>query len=108
MANIHSKIICDFILLTPEQGGRLLPLPRGKFGCPIFFVDNPALFGHGFDCRILLPDGLCVHPGDSVSNVEFAFLSQDEVLSRANVGDVFEMWEGKIIGSGRITHKSVT
>lgn len=102
------KIIADIFFLPTADGGRTVPIPFDKFGCPVYFKDIRQLSGHAYDCRMKFKKtDKQVFPGDRVGNVEVIFLSQQEVLSNISVGAEFSLWEGKTIGYGVVSEIQV-
>lgn len=97
------KITVKITLLRSDQGGRVQPLPAGRFGCPVFFNDVPELSDHAYDCRFSISEqGRHVAPGETVENIEARFLSPDIVLPHMRPGIRFTLWEGKPIGQGLV------
>ncbi|POP44430.1 hypothetical protein CHU32_03210 [Superficieibacter electus] len=92
-------------LYSTDEGGRRLPLLAARpFGCPLYFKDIEALAAYGWDCRIFVNlIGRDIYPGETIKDVEIAFLSADIVLPYLKTGTEFLLWEAGYIGRGIIT-----
>lgn len=91
-------------LKTPADGGRTQALPRGGFGCPVFFEGIPELSEHGYDCRFVPSEVThSMNPGQVAEEVAIQFLSWEEVRPHLKPGVRFTLWEGRSIGEGEIT-----
>ena len=82
--------------LLSAEGGRQGDIVGQLYACPLFVA------GRAFDCRLLLQEGRAAL-GESYE-LPVAFLSPEEALAVANVGEAVSLWEGKTIALGRILH----
>ena len=101
MKTVHASLT----LLTTAEGGRHLPIMSVRdFSCPVFFEDVPALAKHGYDCRLLVGRLRSeIYLGETVQDIQIAFLSPDDVLPHIRSGTRFYLWEGRRIGVGEVT-----
>lgn len=92
-------------LYTISQGGRHLPLLAVRpFSCPLYFKGIAELSCCGWDCRILVNNARRdIYPGETIEDLEIAFLSPDSVFPFLNPGAEFYLWEAGYIGTGIIT-----
>lgn len=82
-------------LLSSEEGGRKGPTPPDKLVC-VFITAKSA-----FDCQLILGDVGALSPGQS-ADVPIKFLDPDVALEAIRIGTQFELWEGRVIGEGRV------
>lgn len=92
---MNPQIIAYVRLLPSVSGGRKGPTPSGKFGCVLRTEEKC------FDCRFLLDKIGSLVPGESYE-VPIAFLDPANAIAWFQRGAEFELWEGKIIGSGKV------
>jgi hypothetical protein len=97
MNEVAAELLADVTLYTTGKGGRLGPTPPEWFGCPCK-INRDDL--QGWDCRILL-GGTSMSPGDT-RRVEIIFLSPEQALPMFRAAGVFFLWEGRVIGEGRV------
>ena len=91
IADITAKIK----LLSTSRGGRTEALPAGEYRGTI------STRGQHFSFRCLLPDGAGLGLGESCTvDIEFGYPDLALPIFRAN-GE-FNLWEGGIIGYGRV------
>ena len=91
IADITAKIK----LLKTARGGREEPLPPGEYKGVI------SARGQHFSFRCMLPGHVGLGPGESVTvDIEFAFPDLALPIFRAN-GE-FNLWEGGVVGYGRV------
>jgi hypothetical protein len=58
---------------------------------------------HGYDCRLLVQHyGKEIYPGETVQEIQIAFLSANDVFSHIKKGAKFDLWESRKIGEGEI------
>jgi hypothetical protein len=88
------EIILEVSFKTPEEGGRKNPVVGPQYGCPIL-ID-----GEYFDCRMLLDTTQLIL--GKIYRLPVQFLSPHLVLPKLSIGKVVGLWEGKIIGSGKV------
>jgi hypothetical protein len=43
-----------------------------------------------------------IHPGETVQEIQIAFLSPDDVFSHIKKGAKFDLWESRKIGEGEV------
>ena len=79
-----------------SEGGRKGATPGTFFGCPLSFS------GSLHDCRMLLDETGPIAPGEE-KEVPIKMLDVDSVRGFLREGAEFEIWEGSIIGTGKIT-----
>lgn len=100
------KVRVTITLYSSEQKrhrGPLLPSNR-FYGCPVFFKGSNELSSYGYDCRIDIDSyGKMIHPGETVHNLEMAFLSPELVMPWIICGSEFLLWEAGFMGEGIIT-----
>lgn len=87
--------LAEFALLSSEEGGRHGPTPSEWFGCPLGFE------GEYFDVRFDLENVGSVKPGGTAV-APGKFLSPQLIKHRLVVGSQFTLWEGRIIGTGKV------
>lgn len=100
MMKREGHILAEVHLFTTENGGRDSPTPAKLFGCPA------EIEGELFDCRLILGESECLVPGDTVA-LPIEFLSPDIVLQMLRVGDEFQLWELRYIGTAKVLALSV-
>ena len=88
-------IVAKITLFPSLDGGHNGPTPADLFGCPIDFE------GSYFDIRLDLSNIGSISPGQTVI-VPARFLSPELILNRLSIGAEFTLWEGRIIGRGRV------
>lgn len=93
--SFKADILAEVQLLPTEKGGRRVPTPADKFGCPV------GIGGEFFDMRIDLSSVGSLSPGQT-ARVPMAFLRPDFVLPLLHVGSEFSLWEMRTIGHGRV------
>ena len=98
MAQIKPDIIADITLYPTDEGGRRTAIQGDWYSCPC--LTTPSSFEEGRDCRILLY-GQIVAPGET-ARLGVAFLSGEEAAARIRAARQFFLWEGGIIGEGRV------
>lgn len=90
-------IIATVHLYATQEGGRSVPTPSDKFGCPLMYEPNAP---EAWDFRMDLSTIGALSPGHTYFEVPAGFLSPDLVLHQLTVGTRLYMWEGaKIIGT---------
>lgn len=94
--NVSADFYAAVELLETESGGRKGPTPETYFGCVLLLKGVPV------DCRLLLEDGGPIAPGEK-RMVGVKLLRPDIDMMGFAVGAVFEVWEGRVIGSGTVT-----
>lgn len=95
MAVPKPEIRATITLLPTEQGGRRSGLPSG--------AEYRTVLGAGgehFSARFIVENAL--EPGGS-TDVEIQFLFPEAALPKFPVGATFTIWEGRDIGTGRVT-----
>src|SRR6266513_1990920 len=96
MALPPPDITASVTFLPTEQGGRKRPTgASGRYGCPAI-ID-----GEYWDVFFDLAETGAIAPGQTVI-AGLRFLSPEDVVPRLSVGKEFQIWEGKIIGMGRV------
>ncbi|MCB9507765.1 MAG: hypothetical protein H6700_02615 [Myxococcales bacterium] len=87
-------------LKTTRDGGRMGPLPRPRFNCPVFFGDQRE---HANDCMFLVEeaDGELV-PGGAPRIVPVKFLAIGLVRDELRPGNTFVLWEGREVGWAKV------
>lgn len=93
---IQPDFIAKVRLFDVSEGGRKGPTQSTFFGCPLLF--NGALY----DCRMLLDEVGAIAPGDE-KEVPIKMLDWDAVRTLLRDGAEFEMWESRVIGTGKIS-----
>ncbi|MEQ9347616.1 MAG: hypothetical protein RIG26_14345 [Thalassospira sp.] len=81
---------------SASEGGRTSPIFADRYGCTL--TKDGA---HGFDCRFIL-DGLTLFEFGREYEVAVKFLNPENALESLKEGEKFYVWEGKIIGSGKV------
>ena len=79
-----------------SEGGRKGATPGTFFGCPLLFGDSLH------DCRMLLGETGPIAPGDE-KEVPIKMLNIDSVREFLREGVEFKVWDGRIVGTGKIT-----
>jgi hypothetical protein len=97
MTDQSPRFIADVTLYPAEQGGRGGPTPPDWFGCPCKAAMDAV---QAWDCRIML-SGRAMKPGET-RRVEIMFLSPDEAVPAFRKADKFFLWEGRVIGEGKL------
>lgn len=93
---INPDFFARINLLSAADGGRKGATPKAFFNCSLLF--DKSLF----DCRIILEKNKKLEPGDKeivpvkMLNIE---LAQEKLVE----GMEFEIWDGRVVGSGTIT-----
>lgn len=82
-------------LLATSAGGRSSATPAARYRC-VLRKENV-----GYECQLEYGDGRRARP-DSVTSVELRFLDPEAKLSVA-LGDLFEVWDGHVVGELRVT-----
>ena len=95
MALWKPDILAEISLLPTQAGGRKDPTPVTWLGCPV------QVDGKYFDARIDLSELGPVEPGQTV-RVPLKFLCPEVALVHFVAGKVFALWEGRVIGSGKV------
>lgn len=89
----------DFIalikLFPSSEGGRAEATPENFFGCPLSFG------GSLHDCRMLLDEIGPIAPGEE-KKVPIKMLNIDSVRELLRKGAEFNVWDGRIVGKGKI------
>jgi hypothetical protein len=85
----------EISLLPSSSGGRQTAISGEWFGCPCH-ID-----GAHFDARFDLSDIDSIEPGSSV-RLRAKFLSPELARPHFTLGRGFSLWEGRIIGTGRV------
>ena len=88
-------IVAELTFLPTAEGGRKGPTPPDFFGCPFGFG------GEYFDVRFDLSEIGSIAPGASV-RAPAKFLNPKLIKDRLSVGSEFILWEGRVIGRGRV------
>ena len=88
-------ITVEVTFLPTCEGGRQGPTPADRYGCPLGFE------GEYFDVFFDLSSVGRMAPGSTV-RVPARFLSPRLIKPRLVVGSQFTLWEGRIIGKGRV------
>jgi hypothetical protein len=98
MSNRKADIIASVRLYSKEEGSRRMhALPPLEFGCPM------KLKGKYYDCRLLLDQiGEPFELGTCRENIPIGFLDPKNVCPLLIPNDCFYLWEGGIIGEGKI------
>lgn len=98
------KITARIFFFKKEDGGRSQSIPPIDIGFPFYFIDLIELSDHAYDCRVLFSTlNKNIDPGSEINKIELRFLSQEKVLKHIKIGSKFKIWEGKIIGNGKIS-----
>ncbi|OGV52840.1 MAG: hypothetical protein A2X49_09360 [Lentisphaerae bacterium GWF2_52_8] len=88
-------IIAEASFIPAEYGGRKDATPSGFFGCPFLFN------GKLYDCRLLLDKTGLLQPG-MTAIVPIKFLNPSIILPFIKTGDVFGLWEIRMIAYGKV------
>lgn len=83
------------VTLFPSEEGRKGPLPEKRFSCRIKVKSS------FFDLRIILTEIKNFAPG-STAKVPVKFLDPENAMANINIGEVYELWELKPIGTLKI------
>jgi hypothetical protein len=95
MPTIKPEIVVELSLASPENGGRLSSMVTGEYR-GVLGVDDKH-----FSVRWFVPvAGL--DPGGSSGTLGVQFLNPEAALPHFPVGAKFSVWEGRVIGSGRV------
>jgi hypothetical protein len=71
------------------------------YSATAFFEGVAELSKHGYDFRMRPVDTQhSISPGETIEEVELAFLSAEEVIPHLKRGTIFSLWEGKKVGHG--------
>lgn len=96
MMNVNADFYAAVELLATESGGRKGPTPEDYFACVLLLKGVPI------DSRLLLEDRGPIAPGEK-RIVGVKLLRPEMDLTGFAVDTVFDIWEGRIIGSGTVT-----
>ena len=95
MLAVHPQVTVRIKLLTPERGGREAALPPGEHRGIL------SARGQHFSFRAMIaPPGLLLGE-TSLLDIEFIFPELAMPFFKDN--DEFNVWEGGIVGYGRVT-----
>lgn len=79
-----------------SEGGRKGATPGTIYGCPLSFSGSLR------DCRMLLDEVGPIAPGDE-KEVPIKMLDIDSAREFLHEGAEFEVWDGRVVGTGKIT-----
>ncbi|SJZ52147.1 hypothetical protein SAMN02745119_00872 [Trichlorobacter thiogenes] len=92
---VKPEIVVEITLLTTEVGGRKNSIPEGEYR---------GVLGVGtenFSVRFFIPIECNLTPG-ATQQIGVQFLFPEIALPHFPVGATFTVWEGRIIGNGRV------
>jgi hypothetical protein len=95
LVKFSPNITAEVHMLATDEGGRQGPTPPDMFGCPV------GIAGEFFDMRMDLSSVGALPPGAS-AQVPIRFLRPDLVMPLLHPGEVFTLWEGKTVGTGKV------
>jgi len=92
---VNPDVVASVHLFRAEDGGRQSSTPDNYLSCPL------EVKNRYYDCRMLLFDVGRISPGMSAI-VSIVFLDRESALTVFKEGVDFRIWEGKVIGTGRV------
>ena len=95
MKQLSPQISVEITLTAEELGGRKTPILQGEYR-GVFTVGEES-----FSVRFCVPSEHVLSPS-AVQNFDVQFLVPEAASPHFPVGAVFEVWEGKDIGIGRV------
>jgi hypothetical protein len=94
VAAFNADILASVHLFA--QVGRSMPIRGDIYKCPFFYQDE------AFDCCLDLAGTGPMELGQTLAKIPIAFLCPELIKPRLKAGDLFHLWEGKIIGYGLV------
>lgn len=93
---MNPDLLVSIQLRPASAGGRQSAIPAGEYRGIV------GVRGVTFSMRWLLPDGKRIEPGGPEERVGLQFLDREIATPNFMEGTSFEVWEGKVIGEGRV------
>jgi hypothetical protein len=90
----HGDIVADIRLFHTGDGGRRGATPTQTWSCPL------VVNGQYYDSRLILDDVGALMPGQQ-ARISITFLDPAATV-HFRPGTVFAIWEGRVIGEGRV------
>lgn len=94
-SKVKPEILVEIALFAPTSGGRQSPISEGEYR-GVLGVGN-----ENFSVRFFVPLQEGLAPGTS-GKFGVQFLFPEAALPHFSVGTSFTVWEGKIIGNGKV------
>ncbi len=97
--SLKADILTELYFYSPEDDGRVNPIRYSTFGIRYgcwFVFENEV-----YDCFIILSKNMELRPGKKYK-VSIVFLRPELIISHLNVGNSFQLREGRPIGTGTI------
>lgn len=93
-SNIKPEIAVEVSLLPTERGGRQNPISEGEYRCVLSVGEE------NFSARFYIPQQGLIFEVPRKLYVQFLY--PEMALPFFSVGTSFSVWEGKIIGNGKV------
>ncbi|KEQ14092.1 hypothetical protein [Endozoicomonas numazuensis] len=93
---MKSDAVVSVKFYSKENGGRITPVPAHQYQC-VFLTSETK----GYDCRFIMSEEKILYP-ENTYELEVKFMDSRTALAAIKPLSGFRIWEGKVIGEGKL------